>query len=245
MKKLMIAAAAIAAVATAGAVESANIVGYQTTGFDKSGWMMNVGVAFSNVGAADGAYTLDDTFFGGAAAEGDQIFVLDGDAWDLSQYDKLGTGNGWVLTPAGGGSDEYLAAIKVAKGDLLYYIPAEATTVNVAGEVADTTVAQTVTFDLDNEAGQWMFPLTNPYPVETTWGEINAFTKEGDQIFILDGDAWDLSQYDRLGDGLGWVLTPAGGGSDEYITDETAVAIPAGGSVYYIPTETVTWTVTL
>ena len=41
---------------------------------------MNVGVAFSNVGAADGAFTLDDKFFGGAAAEGDQIITLDADA---------------------------------------------------------------------------------------------------------------------------------------------------------------------
>ena len=244
MKKLMFAAAA-ALCATAGfCVESANIVGYQTTGFDKSGWMMNVGVAFSNVGAADGAYTIDDAFFGGAAAEGDQIITLDADAWDVNTYDKQGAGNGWMLIPAGGGTPEIVSSIKMGKGDMLYYIPTVATDVNVAGEVADPTAAQSITFDLGNEAGQWMFPLVNPYPVDTTWGELNAFTKEGDQIVSLDADMWDLNTFDRQGDGNGWLLIPAGG-TPEIINDPTAVAIPAGGSVYYIPTETVTWTVTL
>ena len=206
---------------------------------------MNVGVAFSNVGAADGAFTLDDKFFGGAAAEGDQIFTLDADAWDLSQYDKLGVGNGWIMTPAGSVDQEVVTSIRAKKGDMLYYIPAEASTLTVAGEVADTTAAQTVTFDTANEAGQWMFTLVNPYPIDTTWGDLNTFTKEGDQLFALDGDAWDLTQYDRLGDGNGWIITPAGTTDQEIITDTDAVIIPAGGSIYYVPTETVTWTVTL
>ena len=206
---------------------------------------MNVGVAFSNVGAADGAFTLDDKFFGGAAAEGDQIITLDAGAWDLNQYDKLGAGVGWLLTPAGGGIPEVVASIKSSKGDILYYIPTVSDNVTVAGEVASTTEAQAVTFDLENDAGQWMFPLVNPYPVATTWGDLNTFTKEGDQLITLDGAAWDLNQYDRLGDGDGWLLTPAGGGTPEVVKDDDAVIIPAGGAAYYIPTQTVTWTVTL
>ena len=119
MKKLMIAAtAALWATVGLADVTSANVVGYQTTGFDKSGWMMNVGVAFSNVGAADGAFTLDDKFFGGAAAEGDQIITLDAEAWDLNTYDKLGAGEGWMLTPPGGTGSELLPSIKASKGDL-------------------------------------------------------------------------------------------------------------------------------
>lgn len=207
--------------------------------------MMNVGVAFSNIGAQDGAYTINDTFFSGAAAEGDQIITLEAEVWNLNQYDKLGVGNGWVLTPADGSDSEVIQNIALAKGDFMYYIPAEASEVNIAGRVADTTAAQTVTFDLDNEEGQWMFPLVNPYPVETTWGEINTFTKEGDQLIALNGEAWNLDQYDRLADGNGWVLTPADGSDSELIKDDEAIAIPAGGAVYYIPVETVTWTVTL
>ena len=206
---------------------------------------MNVGVAFSNVGAADGAYTLDDTFFGGAAAEGDQIITLDADAWNLAQYDKQGTGAGWVLTPADGSEQEFVASVKAKKGDMLYYIPTVTSDMTVAGEVADHRSAQSITFDVNNEAGQWMFPLVNPYPVDTTWGDINVFTKEGDQIITLDGEAWNLTQYDRQADGNGWVVTPADGSAQEFINNDKEVIIPAGGSVYYIPTETVTWTVTL
>ena len=207
--------------------------------------MMNVGVQFSNVGAVDGSFTLGDAFFSGVSAEGDQIITLDADAWNLNQYDKLGDGNGWVLTPADGGDFEHVTSVKLSKGDMIYYIPTVATELTVAGQVADTTAAQSVTFDLDNEQGQWMFSLVNPYPIDTTWGDLNVFTKEGDQLISLDGDAWNLNQYDRLGDGNGWVLTPADGGDFELITDETAVIIPAGGSAYYIPTQTVTWTVSL
>lgn len=220
-------------------------MGYQNTGFDKSGWMMNVGVAFSNVSAQDGAFTLDDSFFGGTASEGDQIITLDAEAWNLNQYDKYGEGAGWYLTPADGSDGEFIDSISLSKGDLIYYIPVSATEVNVAGRVSDITAAQSVTFDLDNVDGQWMFPLVNPYPVDTTWGEINTFTKEGDQIITLDGDAWNLNQYDRYADGEGWYLTPADGSDAEFITDEEAVAIPAGGAVYYIPVESTTWTVTL
>lgn len=228
-----------------GQIPLPSVVGYQTTGFDQSGWMMNVGVAFSNIGAQDGAYTLDDSFFSGSSAEGDQVVTLDADVWDVNQYDKQGDGNGWVLTPADGSDPEFIQSITIGKGDFIYYIPAEATSVNIAGRVADTTSEQTITFDLDNEAGQWLFPLVNPYPVDTTWGELNTFTKEGDQIIALNADIWDVDQYDRQGDGNGWVLTPAGGGDAEFITEDAAVAIPAGGAVYYAPSETVTWTVFL
>ena len=207
--------------------------------------MMNVGVAFSNVAAQDGKFNLGDNFFSGTATEGDQIITLDANAWNLNQYDKYGVGAGWYLTPADGSDGEFVTSITIAKGDFFYYIPVVATEVNVAGNVADTKTPQSVTFDLNNEQGEWMFQLVNPYPVDTTWGELNTFTKEGDQIITLDGDAWNLNQYDRYADGYGWYLTPADGGAGEFILDETAVAIPAGGAVYYIPVETTTWTVTL
>ena len=205
---------------------------------------MNVGVAFSNVGT-DTSFTLDDSFFGGAAAEGDQVVTLDADQWNLNTYDKQGSGAGWLLVPADGGSAELVESIKIGKGDMLYYIPTEASDVTVSGKVADTTAAQSVTFDLDNEDGQWMFPLVNPYPVDTQWGELNAFTKEGDQLVTLDGDAWNLNTYDRQGDGAGWLLIPADGSDPEIVNEPETVALPVGGAAYYIPTETVTWTVTL
>lgn len=207
---------------------------------------MNVGVQFSNINATDGKFTLDDNFFSGEATEGDQIYTLDADAWDINQYDKQGVGNGWLLTPADKSVDpEFVSSIKVGTGDLLYYVPALATELTLAGQVAQLG-EQSVTFDVDNAQGQWMFPLVNPFPIDTTWGDLNTFTKEGDQLYTLDADAWDINQYDRQGDGYGWLLTPADKSVDpEYITDDDLVAIPAGGAAYYVPVQTVTWTVTL
>ena len=207
--------------------------------------MIPVGVAFSNVGAQDGTFVLDDNFFSGTAEEGDQMLTFDGDLWNINQYDKLGKGEGWLLSPAEGGNPEVVESTTLAKGDFVYYIPVSGEQLTISGEIANPETAQSVTFDLDNEAGQWMFPLVNPFPVDTTWGEINTFTLEGDQIISFDGDYWNINQYDRLGDGEGWLLSPAAGGTPEIVNDVTAIAIPAGGAVYYAPTETVTWTVQL
>ena len=225
-------------------ITSPNVVGYAQSGFDQGGWMIPVGVAFSNLGSQDGSFTIGEEAFAGAAQEGDQMVTFDGDLWNINQYDKSGSGEGWVLTPADGGDQEVVQSITLAKGGFVYYVPVSGEELTIAGEVANPSEAQSVTFDLNNAAGQWMFPLVNPFPVDTTWGEINAFTKEGDQIITFDGDYWNVNQYDRNADGEGWVLTPADGGDQEVINDDTAIVIPAGAAVYYIPTETVTWTVT-
>lgn len=207
--------------------------------------MIPVGVAFSNVGAQDGSYIIGETAFTGTAAEGDQMITFDGDFWNVNQYDKGGANEGWVLTPADGGDQELVESISLAKGDFVYYIPMNSEKLTISGEVSDPSAAQSVTFDLDNEAGQWMFPLVNPFPVDTTWGEINTFTSEGDQILTFDGDYWNINQYDKGGEGEGWVLTPADGGDQVLVNDDETVLIPAGGAVYYIPMQTTTWTVTL
>ena len=224
-------------------VESANVVGYQNNEFDASGWMINVGVAFSNVGSVDGSFTLDDSFFSGEATEGDQFITLDADLWDLYTYEKAPAGDGWLVV-APDGSSEIVAGITFSKGDMLYYIPVVATTATVAGQVADTTQPQSVTFDVNNAEGKWMFPLVNPYPIDTTWGDLNAFMNEGDQLIMLDADLWDLYTYEKAPAGDGWLVV-APDGSSEIINDEDAVALPAGNAAYYIPTQTVTWTVTL
>ena len=207
--------------------------------------MIPVGVAFSNVGSQDGSYTIGETAFTGTAAEGDQMITFDGDLWNVNQYDKGGNGEGWTLIPADGGDPEAVESITLAKGDFIYYIPMSGEALNIAGEVANPNEAQSVTFDLENELGQWMFPLVNPFPVDTTWGEINTFTHEGDQILTFDGDYWNINQYDKGGEGEGWTLRPADGGDPEVVNDDDAVLIPAGAAVYYIPAQTTTWTVTL
>ena len=62
----------------------------------------------------------------------------------------------------------------------------------------------------------------------------NVTATEGDQIFALDASAWDLDQSDKLGEGLGWILYPAGD-SDNY-EQFKAIKKSRGDFVYYIPT---------
>ena len=206
--------------------------------------MIHIGVQFSNMNEKDGSYTLSDAIFGAKAVEGDSIFTFDGNAWNLNQADYIGEGLGWAYYPADGGDDEIVTGIKIPKGDLLYFTPADKTAttqVPVAGQVA-ATGEQSVKFTKTDT--NKVFPLCNPFPIDTTWGDLNTFTKENDSIYVLDQNAWNLDQYDRLADGEGWAYYPANG-DDEIINDESAIAIPAGDAVYYAPTESVTWTVTL
>ena len=222
-------------------------MGYQNIGYDKSGWMMNVAVQFDNVESEDGSFEIGEKVFNVTATENDQIFTLDAAAWNLSQSDKLGVDLGWIMYPADGGACEYFAAIRQKRGDFVYYVPYETSSVPevlVSGAVAKLG-EQSVKFEPTDE--NWMFSLVNPFPIDTTWGDLNTFTKENDQIFSLDAVAWNIKQYDRQPDGCGWLLTPADGSPTEYITDESAVALKAGEAAYYVPagTETVTWTVTL
>lgn len=220
-------------------------VGYQNIGYDKSGWMMNVAVQFDNVESEDGSFEIGEKFFNGTATEGDQIYTIDAAAWDVNQSNKQGEGLGWVLYPADGGASEYFAAIRQKRGDFVYYAPLDATAVSevtVPGAVAKLG-EQSVTFEPTDE--NWMFSLVNPFPIDTTWGELNTFTTETDQIFTLDAVAWDVNQYNRQPDGYGWTLYPADGGDSEHFTDEEEVALQAGEAAYYAPTKTTTWTVTL
>ena len=212
---------------------------------------MNIGVQFSNVQSEDGTFTLDDNFFGGEAQEGDSVVTFDGAAWNLGQADKLGVDLGWIFYPADGGDSERFAALKCQRCDQLYYVPSDPATtpqVLVSGAVAKMG-EQSITFEKTAEGD--VFPLVNPFPIATTWGDLNTFMKEGDSLYMFDYGNYDLIQYDRLGDGLGWILYPADGSDSERINDESAVILEAGSAAYYMPGdavtsgETVTWTVTL
>ena len=209
---------------------------------------MNIGVQFKNMNSEDGSFTLDENLFGGTSVEGDQVITLNAKAWNLDTYDKQVSGEGWAWIPASGDPQEFVASLRVNKGDFVYYIPSvdnTATSIPVSGAIAELG-EQSVTFEVSEDPdAQWMFPLVNPFPIDTTWGDLNAFTKEGDQIVLLDANAWNLDTYDRQPDGEGWALIPADGSAQEIINEPTKVFLKAGEAAYYIPTETVTWTVTL
>ena len=217
-------------------------VGYQNIGFNDTGWMMTVGVQFSNMQTADGSFDVGEQAFSKVAVEGDQMIAFDGNQWNIHQWDKQAEGEGWVLTPSDGGDQEAVASVNIKKGGLVYYVPAGDTELPVSGQVAPLG-EQSVTFDMDG--GDWIFPIANPFPVDTKWGDLNTFTAEGDQLIAFDGNQWNINQWDKQAEGEGWVLTPSDGSEQQLINDEDEVILPAGTGAYIVPTETKTWTVTI
>ena len=222
----------------ASALESANVVGYQTYDASLTDDMATIGVAFSNVGVVGGAYTITDTMFGRTVEDGDQIQLWDNAAYNLVNYTYY-DGIGWTLTDGYGDDQGVVPSITVEKGQVLWFLPVDpANTVNVSGEVT-ASGTQTLTFDLaDNDC----FAFANPFPKDTLFSDLTAFCEDGDQFILFDNAAYNLINY-TFYDGLGWSVTDAWG-DDQGLAAETDVAIPAGSGAYFLPCDTRTWTVT-
>ena len=240
MKKLMIATAALCAAVGASALESANVVGYQSYLAADTDYMSTVGIAFSNVGSVDGAYTIADTMFGRTVADGDQILLWDNDAYNLVNYTYY-DGFGWLLTDAYGDEQGIVASIPVEKGQVLWYLPADPdTALNVSGEVASSG-SQTLTFE-PNDTNGYCFTFVNPFPKDTLFSDLSAFCADGDQLILWDNSAYNLVNYTLYG-GFGWLITDAYG-DEQGIAPESDVAIPAGSGAYFFFFFYRTWTVT-
>ena len=238
MKKLMIATAVLCAAVSVNALESANVVGYESYDASLTDDMATIGVAFSNVGAVGGAYTISDTMFGRTVEDGDQILLWDQAAYNLINY-TYNDGFGWLLTDAYGDEQGFVASITVEKGDLLWFLPNDPSNgVNVSGEVASSG-AQTLTFDTSVAD---CFAFVNPFPKDTLFSELTSFCEDGDQFILWDQAAYNLVNY-TFNDGFGWLITDAYGDEQGFAT-ESDVAIPAGAGAYFLPGDTRTWTVT-
>ena len=159
MKKLMIAAAALCATVGASAIESQNVVGYQTYDASLTDDMATIGVTFSNVAAVSGDYTITDTMFGRTVEDNDQILLWDNANYNLINYTYY-DGLGWTMTDAFG-DESPAASITVSKGQVLWFLPNDpANAVSVSGEVA-ASGTQTLTFSL---ADSDCFAFVNPFP---------------------------------------------------------------------------------
>ncbi|MBR4217865.1 MAG: hypothetical protein IKR71_02320 [Bacteroidales bacterium] len=219
-------------------MESANVVGYQSYDASATDDMATIGVAFSNVGAVGGAYTITDTIFGRTVEDGDQILLWDNTAYNLINYTYY-DGAGWGLTDAYGDDQGFVASITVEKGQVLWYVPSDPTTgVTVSGEVA-ASGTQTLTFDINDSD---CFAFVNPFPKDTLFSEITAFCEDGDQLILWDNTAYNLINY-TFYDGAGWGITD-GYGDDQGFANESDVAIPAGAGAYFVPADSREWTVT-
>ena len=256
MKKLMIAAAVAATAGIAGAIESANTVGYQT--YESGIGIENVGAAFSPINAT-GTWTATDKIYDTAAVAGDVVMFLNTDVFDLDSYqfngyDGDGNPQGWTYTTSdpntGDPIDTTVSSFTLGKGQVTYCQPADGVSgFLTAGEVQSGTSA-TVAFEDDG-----FFEIVNPFPKATTLGDLETFCQAGDVLMVLNFEVFDLDAYQFNGKSggvsQGWTYTTSdpitGDPVDETITDSTTVVLPAGQGGYLQPNngENRTWTVTL
>jgi hypothetical protein len=235
----------IAARLRADQVESANVVGYVTRGFDSQAgeFMVNIGVPFLNVSTADGSYSVLDKLFSHTCQAGDLVYVFDPVSWDLASYSYNGGGAGWAFSGADG-SFETVDGFEISVGADLFFMPADGVSaLAVAGEVAPAGT-QSVIFDPSD--GNFMWPIVNPFPVDTTLGNLESFVQAGDLVYVFDPMLWDLASYSYNGGGAGWAFSGADG-SFETITDTSTVILPAGTGGFFMPGDGTsrTWNVTL
>ena len=242
MKKLVTAACALAASMAMAQVQSANTVGFIEQEFDDDLGGINVGVCFSVVGDSSASFTIADSAFGKNLIAWDQFYAFDAENWDLTCYTYKGAGKGWDVVYADADIDpEVVASLSIAPGTSLYYLGANES-FTTAGEVA-ASGTQSITFDTE-EAGA--FDFVNPFPVATTFGDLETFARAWDQFYLFDPANWDLTCYTYKGAGKGWDVVYADPDIDpEVISDSTATFLEAGQSATFLPGATVTWNKTL
>jgi len=255
MKGIVTALAALVALtgsALADGVASRNVVGYQTYSFTAADdYIHNIGVAFRNLGSADGSYTITTNLFDTTLQSGDALLIFNPDAYNYDFYTYMDTdGNGtmgfYVTFGDLVSDDAYVYEITVNKGDNILYMPVNLNDVSVSGEVEASGTA-TVTFT-PNET-DYIFPIANPFPVETKMSDLTCL-QNGDALLIFNPEAYNYDFYtymDTDGNGtMGFYVTWGDLVSeDSYITDPNTVILAAGQGGLYMPADARTWTVTV
>ena len=181
----------MAGLALADGVNSVNTVGFITHEMDENIGVDNIGVCFSPVGG--GAYTVVNDAFGSLTfVSGDSVYIFNGEDWDFDIYNFLGKNQGWQVFTAAGDEDS-VASFTVNPGDNLFYAGA-VEDINIAGEVA-ASGTQTVAFDPEEN---WIFFFANPFPIATTFADLEAFAKSGDAFYRFNPDDWDFDIFNYL-----------------------------------------------
>ena len=255
MKKLMF-TAAVAAAGLAFGIESANTVGYQT--YQSGMGIENIGAAFSPINVS-GTWTATAKIYDSDAVEGDIVMFLNPEVFDLDYYQFNGydgssnpLGRIYFTSDPNTGDpiQTSVASFTLGKGQVTYCQPADGVSAFLtAGEVQNGTSA-TVAFENDG-----FFEFVNPFPKATTLGDLETFCQEGDILFVLNFEIFDLDYYQFNGKvggvSQGWTYFTSdpntGDLVQEVITDATTVVLPAGQGGYFQPGDggDRSWTVTL
>ncbi len=245
MKKLMTALTicAVASFATAADVTSPNVVGYITRTINTGAgeFMSNVGVPLKCMSALDGSYTVANNLFDYVCQPGDTVYVFNPANWDLDSYSYNGIGLGWFLA-ASDGTTHTIASFQVMVGANIFFAPANGSSpLTISGEVK-TSGAQQVVFDASGS--DYIWPITNPFPIETKFSDIETFALAGDTVYVFNPMNWDLDSYSYNGVGLGWFLAASNGTTSTILVDQVLFPVGTGG-FFMTSGGSRTWTVTL
>ena len=221
-----------------GGVQSANTVGFLEQTVNTDTGSANIGVCFGVVGNPSASFTVTSNAFGTVINEWEQFYAFDANNWDLTSYTYQGASDGWGIRYADG-TEEASASLSIAPGTSLYYFGANATFKTV-GEVA-ASGTHTITFDPESASA---FDFVNPFPVATTFGDLETFVRAWDQFYVFDPANWDLESYTYQGAGEGWGVRYADG-QETVISTPSTVFLAAGQGATYLPGASVTWTKTL
>ena len=217
------------------------MVGYKQYELSGDEFMYTVGVQFKAM-TASGDYTIDSKIFDTDAVAGDAVYVFDYQNWDLTCYTFVGytdqgASRGWSVTYADGSLGS-VSTFQVSAGDNLWLMTSDA--ISISGEV-QAAGSTKLTFTVTDE--DYMFEFANPYPIDTTFGDLETFCEAGDCFYTFNHVDWDLECFTYVGTGRGWSATYADGTLGT-ITDSSAVALPVGTGAFLMPGGSREWTVT-
>lgn len=256
MKKLMTAVVSAAAMACIAEGVDSNVVGFQNFELDLEAgqYCLPVAPQFTALNLAR-KWTFVDKIFENDAAAGDTIMNFNADMWDIEGWQFSGFEDdkclGWIYSYndawTGEPIDEPVVSFDVQRNDVLFFQPGDGMSgATIAGEVAD--IENGVEIVIPDSS---CYNLVNPFPVETTLGDLETFCVAGDMIQIFDADAWDIVGYQYNGEGNGWVYSHndpwTGESIDDPVSDPTTVVLKAGqgGYFYAADDEGRTWKVSI
>ena len=242
MKKLMIAASAAlcAAVSFGVGIESANIVGYQTTSSPAAGKYVALAVQFENIGEtiqipiADLLTVADAKGANAIAATADQIWLWDTTAGDWVKYFyrvNRGTVVGWCKSGA-----QAVTTDTIGAGVTFFFYRGNSgsvTTITTRGQIKPFEATPTYSI----EPAKYTF-MAYPWPVALPIDGLqkycsnakgaNAIAATADQVWLWDTTAGDWVKYFyrvNRGTVIGWCKS-----GEQTATTDT---IPAGEGFFF------------
>mgnify|MGYP003319553146 CR=1 FL=1 len=186
-----------------------------------------------------GKWFFSNKVFDTELVEGDAVYMFDKALEDRVYYYFLGFEDNqatwlkqWTDSVTGEGlEDDSLTGIEVEKGETIYWMPSDGESgTSVAGEVTD--IGGKVTLNFPDSAP---YNLVNPYPVDTTLADLEAFFIEGDNLYIFDEELEDRVYYYYLGEGTWlkqWTDSITGDGLEAELSNDFVILKAGQGGVF-------------